>query len=200
MSSIIMPSLPYKEDALAPVISSKTIEFHYGKHEKAYFDKTVALIKGTEYENLSLVEIIRKTESNPNTASIFNNAAQAWNHVFFWDGLSPVGTSSPKGKILSMIEKDFTSFKVFKEQFIDAAVNTFGSGWVWLVLSEDKLSIQKTFNAGTPISNEKVKPILTIDVWEHAYYLDYQNKRQDYVASVIDLLLNWEIANDRLAE
>jgi len=193
-----MPALPYKEDALAPVISAKTVEFHYGKHQKAYFDKTAALIKGTEYENLPLTDIIRKAEKDSKAVSIFNNAAQAWNHVFFWEGLSPKGTSSPKGKILNLIEKDFSSFSVFKEKFTDAAVNTFGSGWVWLVLSGDKLEIQKTSNAATPISQGTAKPILTIDVWEHAYYLDYQNRRQDYVSAVIDSLLNWDIANERL--
>ncbi|MDR3424802.1 MAG: superoxide dismutase [Alphaproteobacteria bacterium] len=191
-----LPPLPFADDALSPVISANTIGFHYGKHHKAYVDNLNKLSDGTEFAALSLGEVIRKTAGQADKAGLFNNAAQAWNHAFFWESLSPKG-GKPSGKIADLIERDFGSYDKFKADFGAAAVTQFGSGWAWLVAEQGKLSVRKTGNAETPISGSAV-PLLTIDVWEHAYYLDYQNRRADYVAAVIDKLLNWDRANERL--
>jgi len=181
-----LPALPYAPDALEPVISANTISFHFGKHHQAYVNNLNNLIKGTKFENdFTLEQIIMEAEGG-----IFNNAAQVYNHTFYWESLGK-RNSVPKGKLLEAIERDFTSFDNFKELFSDAAVKVFGSGWAWLVMDvSGKLSIRQTSNAGNPLT-DGFMPILTCDVWEHAYYLDYQNKRPDYVKSFWDIV-DWE--------
>ncbi len=198
-SSLGLPPLPYKEDALEPVISRKTMEFHYGKHHKAYVDKTAELVKGTGLANVSFLEIMKQTAAAPDKTVLFNNAAQSWNHDFFWKSLMPGGGGKPEGEMAKLVEKSFGSFDNFKRDFANAAVTQFGSGWAWVVLDGDKLAVVKTSNAENPILKGQ-KPLLTIDVWEHAYYLDYQNRRADYANAVIDKLLNWNFAASGLAK
>jgi Fe-Mn family superoxide dismutase len=193
-----LPPLPYADDALAPVISANTMGFHYGKHHKAYVDNLNKLADGTEYAAMSLVEIIRATAGKSDKAPLFNNAGQIWNHTFFWESMKANGGGKPTGKIAAMIDSDLGGYDKFKTDFTQAAVTQFGSGWAWLVLDQGKLALRKTGNAETPISGSAV-PLLTIDVWEHAYYLDYQNRRADFAAAVIDKLVNWDRANERLA-
>ncbi len=193
----ILPPLPYADNALAPVISANTMSFHYGKHHKAYVDNLNKLCEGTDFAALSLVEIIKKTAGVADKSGFFNNAAQAWNHSFFWESLSPNGGGAPSGSIASLIDRDLGGYSKFKADFANAAVTQFGSGWAWLVLDNARLSIRKTSNADTPIAGQTL-PLLTIDVWEHAYYLDYQNKRADFVNALIDRLLDWNRANQRL--
>ena len=192
-SSIVLPPLPYAENALEPVITAKTLRFHYGKHHKAYVDNLNKLITGTDYSDLSLEEIIKGTAGRTERAAIFNNAAQIWNHTFYWNSLSPKGGGEPPAALKQKIEASFGSVDAFKKEFAAAAVSQFGSGWAWLVLEDDKLKVIKTANAEDPLTTGK-KPLLTIDVWEHAYYLDYQNRRPDYVNAVLDKLINWEFA------
>ena len=192
-SSIVLPPLPNAGNALEPVISAKTLSFHYGKHHKAYVDNLNKLISGTDYSEMSLEEIIRGTVGRPERAAIFNNAAQIWNHTFYWNSLSPKGGGEPPAALKHKIEASFGSVDAFKKEFAAAAVSQFGSGWAWLILEDGKLKVVKTFNAETPLTTGK-KPLLTIDVWEHAYYLDYQNRRPDYVNAVLDKLINWEFA------
>jgi len=192
-NQIMQPPLPYAENALEPVISANTISFHYGKHHKAYVDNLNKLIAETEFEGLTLEEIIQKTAGKPEYAGIFNNAAQVWNHTFFWNSLSPRGGGKPSEVLMKKIEESFGSFDDFLKEFAEAANTQFGSGWAWLVLDGSKLKVMKTANAETPLTLG-VKPLLTIDVWEHAYYLDYQNKRPDFVAAVLEKLVNWEFA------
>ena len=192
-SSIVLPPLPYAENALEPVISAKTLSFHYGKHHKAYVDNLNKLITGTDYSDLSLEEIIKGTAGRTERAAIFNNAAQIWNHTFYWNSLSPKGGGEPPAALKQKIEASFGSVDAFKKEFAAAAVSQFGSGWAWLVLEDGKLKVVKTANAEDPLTTGK-KPLLTIDVWEHAYYLDYQNRRPDYVNAVLDKLINWEFA------
>ncbi len=182
--------LPYGMDALEPYISTTTMEYHYGKHHRTYVDNLNKLIKGTEFENMSLEKIILATAGKPEYAAIFNNAAQVWNHNFFWNSMSPNGGGKPKGELLKKIERDFGSYEKFREEFKNAAVSQFGSGWAWLVEDGDKLKIVKTSNAMTPIV-DKQKPIITIDVWEHAYYLDYQNRRPEFADAFLDHLVKW---------
>lgn len=180
-----LPALPYELNALAPNLSQETLEYHYGKHHKAYVDNLNKLVPGTEFEHMSLEEIIKKS-----SGGIFNNAAQVWNHTFYWNSLSPNGGGTPKGKVLEAIEKSFGSFEKFKEQFSQKAISQFGSGWAWLILNSDgSLEITSTGNADTPIREGK-KPILTCDVWEHAYYIDYRNQRPKYVEHFFELV-NW---------
>jgi superoxide dismutase, Fe-Mn family len=193
----ILPPLPYADDALAPVISANTMGFHYGKHHKTYVDNLNKLSKDTEFAALSLMEIIKKTAGVSDKAGIYNNAAQIWNHTFFWESMAPQHGGKPSGKIAGLIDRDLGGYDKFKTDFANAAVTQFGSGWAWLVAEKGKLSIRKTGNADTPISGS-ITPLLTIDVWEHAYYLDYQNRRADFVTAVIDKLLNWDQANERL--
>ncbi len=176
-SPVALPELPWAKDALAPIISANTIDFHYGKHHKAYVDKTLELIKGTEYENMSLEEIGMETFGKPEKKVLYNNAMQIWNHNYYWKGLAPVGTVKPSERLLKRIEKDFGSWEEFRKQLVQAGMTQFGSGWAWVVLEDDKLSVFKTPNADDAWSYSH-KPVLTLDVWEHAYYLDYQNKRQ----------------------
>jgi Fe-Mn family superoxide dismutase len=186
-----LPPLPYKPEALEPVISAKTIEFHYGKHHQAYVNNLNNLIQGTRFEDASLEEIIKEADGG-----IFNNGAQVWNHTFYWEGLGGNG-AAPTGKLMEKINKDFGTFDNFKQVFADAAAKLFGSGWAWLV--EDKegvLKIVQTSNAGNPL-RDGLKPLFTCDVWEHAYYLDFQNRRPDYVKAFWDIV-NWEKVAERL--
>jgi Fe-Mn family superoxide dismutase len=183
-----LPPLPYPKDALVPYISEETLEYHYGKHHNAYVTNLNKLIPGTEFESLSLEDIILKAKGG-----IFNNAAQVWNHTFYWHCLSPNGGGEPKGALAAAITKHFGSFATFKEQFTQAAITTFGSGWAWLV--QDKqggLKIISTSNAATPMT-EGLTALLTCDVWEHAYYIDYRNARPDYVGAFWSLV-NWDFA------
>lgn len=183
-----LPALPYALDALVPHISKETLEFHYGKHHQTYVTNLNNLIKGTEFENLSLEEIVKKS-----SAGIFNNSAQVWNHTFYWNSLSPNGGGAPTGKLADAINNSFGSFDKFKEEFTKTAVGTFGSGWAWLVKKSDgSLALVSTSNAATPLTTSDV-PLLTCDVWEHAYYVDYRNARPKYVEAFWNLV-NWEFA------
>jgi Fe-Mn family superoxide dismutase len=196
--AITLPPLPYKEDALEPYISKRTIEFHYGKHHRAYIDNTNQLAGAAGLGNLSLEEIIKKTAGSPDQVSIFNNAAQAWNHDFYWKSMLP-GAAKPNERLAKMIDASFGGYDNLNKEFQNAAVTQFGSGWAWLVLDQDKLKVTKTSNADNPLVHGQV-PLLTMDVWEHAYYLDYQNRRADYVKGVLDHLLNWEFAAANLPQ
>jgi len=193
-----LPALPYADNALAPVISANTLSFHYGKHHKTYVDNLNKLVAGTEYESATLEKIITDTAGKADKAGIFNNAAQIWNHTFYWNSLRGNGGGAPTGKLAQMIESDLGGFDNFKKEFAATTVSQFGSGWGWLAVEGGKLKIVKTGNAEVPFTKGQ-KPLLTIDVWEHAYYLDYQNRRPDYVNAVIDKLLNWEFAAENLA-
>jgi superoxide dismutase, Fe-Mn family len=195
---IELPPLPYAQDALAPVISAETLSFHYGKHHKAYVDNLNKLVAGTELADTPLEKVIAATAGKPDKAGVFNNAAQIWNHTFFWNSLKPNGGGAPTGAVAKGIEAAFGSFDNFKKEFANAAMTQFGSGWAWLVADKGTLKVVKTPNAETPLT-AGLTPLVTIDVWEHAYYLDYQNRRADFVAAVIDKLLNWEFANANLA-
>ena len=188
-----LPPLPYAMDALAPTISKETLEYHYGKHHQAYVTNLNNLIKGTEFENLALEDIVKKS-----TGGVFNNAAQVWNHTFYWNCLSPNGGGEPEGKLMDAIKAKFGSFDEFKKQFSQTAVTTFGSGWGWLVKNADgSVELMSTSNAGTPMTSGKTA-LLTCDVWEHAYYIDYRNRRPDYVAAFWNLV-NWEFVAKNFA-
>ena len=183
-----LPALPYALDALAPHISKETLEFHYGKHHRSYVTNLNKLIKGTEFENSSLEEIVKKS-----SAGIFNNAAQVWNHTFYWHSMAPKAGGEPKGALAAAISKKWGSFAAFKEAFTKSAVANFGSGWTWLVKKVDgSVDISNTGNAATPITGSD-KPLLTCDVWEHAYYIDYRNARPKYMEAFWNLV-NWEFA------
>lgn len=196
-ASFELPALPYKDDALAPIISANTIGFHYGKHHKGYVDKLNELAKGTEFESLPLEQVVLRSWKKKNTA-IFNNAAQIWNHNFYWNSMRPNGGGKPSGKLADAINASFGDFDKFKKALSETTISQFGTGWGWLVSDKKgKLSIVKTEDAELPLT-QGLKPLLTIDVWEHAYYLDYQNKRAAYVDAVIDKLLNWEFAAKNL--
>jgi Fe-Mn family superoxide dismutase len=188
-----LPPLPYAENALEPVITAKTLSFHYGKHHKGYVDNLNKLIAGTEYANLSLEKIIASTAGQPEKTAIFNNAAQTWNHTFYWNSLKPQGGGEPPAALKQRLEASFGSVDACKKELASVAVSQFGSGWVWLVLEGKGLKVVKTANADVPLTTG-MTPLLTIDVWEHAYYLDYQNRRADYVNAVLDTLINWEFA------
>ncbi len=190
---ITLPPLPYAEGALAPAISANTLGVHYGKHHKAYVDNLNKLVAGTELAEMPLEKIVAAAAGKQERAAIFNNAAQAWNHSFYWRCLKPHGGGEPPAALKRLIESSFGDLETCKKKLADAALAQFGSGWAWLVLDGGKLAVAKTGNADTPIASGK-KPILTIDVWEHAYYLDYQNRRADYVKAVIDTLIDWEFA------
>jgi Fe-Mn family superoxide dismutase len=189
----VLPPLPYAEDALAPVISAQTLSFHHGKHHKTYVDSLNNLIVDTEFEDEPLELIITATAGKADRAAIFNNAAQAWNHTFYWNSLAPKAASKPEGDLADKIGAAFGSLDSFKKEWARAAASVFGSGWAWLVVDGDEVKIAKTRNAEVPFTKGQV-PLLTIDVWEHSYYLDYQNRRADYLKAVIDKLLNWEFA------
>ncbi len=198
-TEIILPPLPYPENALEPYISAHTMSFHYGKHHKGYVDNTNKLIKDTDLANSSLEEIIIKTAGKSELASIFNNAAQVWNHNFYWNSMKPKGGGMPGEELTEHINQCFGSFDKFKEEFANAALTQFGSGWAWLVEEKGSLKVIKTGNADLPIVYG-MKPLLTIDVWEHAYYLDYQNRRKDYIIDFIEHLINWDFADKNLRE
>ena len=183
-----LPTLPYAKDALAPHISTETLDFHYGKHHQTYVTNLNNLVPGTEFENLSLEEIVMKS-----SGGVFNNAAQVWNHTFYWKSLSPNGGGEPTGELATAINTAFGSFEVFKEAFAKCAITTFGSGWAWLVKNADgSLALVSTSNAGCPLTTGQI-PLLTCDVWEHAYYIDYRNARPAYL-NAFWALVNWEFA------
>lgn len=182
--------LPYAIDALEPYMPQRTLEFHYGKHYKNYVDTLNKLIDGTEFENMSLEEIIKATYGKADKQAIFNNAGQALNHQMFWNSMSPLGGGQPKGKLMDMIVEQYGSYENFKQQLKNAAVTQFGSGWAWVVNDNGIIKIIKTANADTPVA-QGLKPLITIDVWEHAYYLDFQNRRADFVEGFLDNLVNW---------
>jgi superoxide dismutase, Fe-Mn family len=194
---ILLPPLPWDESALEPVISARTISFHYGKHHKTYVDTTKDLIEGTEYADMPLEEIISKVAGQKDKTKLFNNAAQVWNHTFFWQCLSPDGGGEPPSELKQKIEEAFGSVDDCKKELANMATTQFGSGWAWLVLDGDKLKAIQTPNAQLPLTMD-MKPLLTIDVWEHAYYLDYQNRRADFVNAVLDKLINWEFALENM--
>jgi superoxide dismutase, Fe-Mn family len=190
--------LPYADNALEPVISANTISFHHAKHHQTYITNLNKLVEGTPMAAMSLEEIVKSVAGDPAKAPIFNNAAQVWNHDFFWNSLTPNGGGKPTGKIGELIESSFGGYDKFKTDFAATTVGQFGSGWGWLCYEGGKLTIRKTGNAETPLTVAGVKPLLTIDVWEHAYYLDHQNRRPDFVGAVIDKLLNWKFAEANL--
>ena len=187
-----LPALPYAPDALAPHISAETLEFHHGKHHKAYVDKLNELIAGTEHESKSLEEIIKSSDG-----VLFNQAGQHWNHSFYWNCMSPSGGGEPGGELGDKIGSAFGSYDTFAEEFTAAAMGQFGSGWAWLVDTGSGLAIQKTPNADLPL-NHDTKALLTIDVWEHAYYVDFRNRRPDYVDTFLAHLVNWDFVNENL--
>ena len=192
-----LPPLPYADNALEPVISANTISFHYGKHHRTYVDNLNNLVKGTEFEGAALEKIIAETAGKADRAALFNNAAQIWNHTFYWHSMRANGGGKPTGKVAQMIEASFGGYDNFRKELSATTVSQFGSGWGWLVVDGGALKVVKTGNAEVPFTKGQ-KPLLTIDVWEHAYYLDHQNKRAAYVDAVIDRLLNWEFANQNL--
>jgi len=193
------PPLPFAYDALAPHMSAETLRLHHDKHQKAYFDKLCGLVEGTELADIELETIIASTAKarGAKEKAIFNNAAQVWNHSFFWQSMTPVG-GAPPSDLAERFERDFGGFAEFREKFAEAAVNLFGSGWVWLAHRKGKLEIIALPNAGTPIADGASRPLLTLDVWEHAYYVDYRNRRDQFVHAFLDNLANWEFAAGRL--
>lgn len=193
----VLPALPYAENALEPVISAKTLSFHYSKHHKGYVDNLNRLVTGTEFAELSLEKIITQTAGKADKAAIFNNAAQIWNHTFYWNSLRANGGGEPPAALKQKIEAAFGSVEALKKALATAATSQFGSGWAWLVLENNTLKVAKTGNAEVPFTSG-AKPLLTLDVWEHAYYLDYQNRRADYVNAVLDKLINWSFAAENL--
>lgn len=195
-----LPDLPYAKDALAPHISADTLTFHHDKHHQAYVTNLNNLVKDSPFANMSLEEVIKASAGDDQRAGVFNNAAQVWNHTFFWHCMTPKsGGGKPTGEVLKRIEKDFGSFDQFKETFKTTAVSQFGSGWGWLVLDGGTLKIMKTANADLPMAHGKTA-LLTVDVWEHAYYLDYQNRRPDFVSAFMDHLVNWDFVAENLGK
>ena len=195
--AIDLPELPFAQDALEPHISARTLEFHYGKHHNAYVQKTNGLIEGTDLEGADLETIIKKTVWDDTQRGLFNNAAQVWNHSFYWQCMKPGGGGPPSGRVAEMIDSDMGGYDKFVEAFKNAGATQFGSGWAWLVEKEGRLGVIKTANADTPIA-QGLEPLLTADVWEHAYYLDYQNRRPDYLTAFVDNLINWDFVNSCL--
>jgi superoxide dismutase, Fe-Mn family len=195
----VLPPLPYADSALAPVISSQTIGFHYGKHHKAYLDNLNKMVADSPMADMTLEQVIKATAGAADKAGIFNNAAQVWNHTFYWNGLRANGGGTPGKELLARIEKDLGGYDALRKELFTAATTQFGSGWAWLVDDAGKLKVVKTGNADNPMIRG-LKPLLTIDVWEHAYYLDYQNRRADYVNAVLDKLINWEFVAANLAK
>lgn len=196
---IELPPLPYAKDALAPHISAETLGFHHGKHHKTYVETANKLIKGSEFETLPLEEIIRRSAGKAEHRKIFNNAGQAWNHNFYWQSMAPKGGGKPSGKLAEKIDADFGSFDKFRELFQQEGAAQFGSGWVWLTLAGGKLKVLPTANADNPLTRGEV-PLLVSDVWEHAYYLDYQNRRPDYLSAFMEHVANWAFAERNFAE
>ena len=188
-----LPPLPYAEDALAPHMSAETLEYHYGKHHKTYVEKLNAAVDGTPDADASLEDIIKKADGG-----LFNNAAQTWNHTFFWNGLSPSGGGKPSGAVAGRIDSDLGGYDDFRKQLTEAATGQFGSGWAWLVEDGGKLSVMNTANADLPLKHGATA-LWTIDVWEHAYYIDYRNARPKYIDAVLDNLINWDFVNQNLS-
>lgn len=196
--AISLPDLPYDRGALSPHISENTLDYHYGKHHAAYVTNLNKLIDGTDLNSASLEEIVQNVAGDGSKVGVFNNAAQVWNHTFYWNSMKPNGGGEPSGEVASLIEKDFGSFESFSEQFKTAGATQFGSGWAWLVLTNGKLEVRKTANADTPLTESGVTPLLTMDVWEHAYYLDYQNARPTYMDVFLKDLVSWDFVNQNL--
>ena len=196
--SFTLPKLPYEESALEPVISSRTLSFHHGKHHAGYVAKLNELVEGTPFVGRPLDEVVKRSAKDPKAKLIFNNAAQAWNHAFYWRSMRPMGDGIPGSLLASAIKRDFGGLMEFRTAFTKAAAGEFGSGWAWLVADKDGiLKIATTDDVDTPIVRGE-KPLLVIDVWEHAYYLDYQNRRPDYISACLDKLANWEFAEKNL--
>lgn len=194
-----LPELPYGRGDLAPHISEETLNFHYGKHHQAYVTNLNGLIEGTGHAKATLEEIINTAAGDTSKAGLFNNAAQVWNHTFYWHSMKPGGGGKPTGKVAEMIDRDLGGYDQFVKDFKAAGGGQFGSGWAWLVEKDGKLAITKTPNAETPLTEAGVTPVLTMDVWEHAYYLDYQNSRPNYMDAFLNDLVNWDFANKNLA-
>jgi Fe-Mn family superoxide dismutase len=194
---ISLPNLPFDKNALAPYISEQTLDFHHGKHHSTYVTNVNKLIDNSEFANEDLEGIIKKTAKEPTLSGIFNNAAQVWNHTFYWSCMKPGGGGPATGPIAERIKAGFGGYESFAEQFKNAGLTQFGSGWAWLVLKNSHLEIMKTGNADTPLAHG-IKALLTVDVWEHAYYLDYQNRRGDYLAAFMEHLVNWDFVNSQL--
>lgn len=195
-----LPPLPYSRDALSPHVSEETLNFHYGKHHQAYVNNLNKLIEGTDHADAPLEKIIMDASGDSSKAGLFNNAAQVWNHTFYWHSMKPGGGGKPTGAIAKKIDEDFGSYEKFAEEFKAAGGGQFGSGWAWLVLKDGKLGIRKTPNAETPLTEAGATPLLTMDVWEHAYYLDYQNSRPNYMDAFLENLVNWDFVNQNLAD
>jgi Fe-Mn family superoxide dismutase len=194
-----LPALPYEKNALEPHMSANTFDFHHGKHHNTYIVNLNGMLDGSNLADASLEDIIKATAGDPAKAGMFNNAAQVWNHTFFWNSMKPNGGGAPTGELAAKIDSDLGGFDAFKDAFKAAGATQFGSGWAWLVVGDGgKLEVVKTPNAETPLTQGKT-PLLTCDVWEHAYYLDYQNRRPDFLASFLDNLANWDFAAENLA-
>ncbi len=195
-----LPELPYAYDALDPYMSAETLEFHHDKHHAAYASKAADLITGSGLEGKSLEDIVYASFQDPSKSALFNNAGQHWNHLQFWQSMKPKGGGVPPGKIMAKIDEDFGSFEAFRGKFIEAGIGQFGSGWCWLAMDPQtgRLEIMKTLNAESPIAHGKT-PLLTCDVWEHSYYLDYRNARPKYLEAFVDHLVNWEYVEELLA-
>ncbi|OZB14283.1 MAG: superoxide dismutase [Fe] [Hyphomonas sp. 34-62-18] len=195
-----LPELPYARNALAPHISEETLNFHYGKHHQAYVTNLNGLVEGTDLAGKSLEEVIKISAADKSKAGIFNNSAQVWNHTFYWHSMKPNGGGKPHGKVADLIERDLGGYDNFVKEFKQAGATQFGSGWAWLSYKGGKLVISKTPNAETPLTEEGTTPLMTMDVWEHAYYLDYQNRRPDYIDTFLNSLVNWDFVNQNLAD
>jgi Fe-Mn family superoxide dismutase len=195
-----LPKLPFAEDALQPTISARTVALHYGKHHRQYFAKLDELVRDTPYAGMSLEEIVRRTsgQGSAEEKKIFNNAGQAWNHVAYWDQMVPGGAKEPQGKLMEDINREFESFQRFKDMFADASEAVFGTGWVWLTRRNGRLAIVGYNDAASPMAFGHV-PVMGVDVWEHAYYLDYENRRREHVKAVLDKLINWDVVAGRLS-
>lgn len=195
-----LPDLPYAKDALLPHISPETLDFHYGKHHQAYVTNLNGLLAGTPHENAPLEAVIKDSAGDKAKAGIFNNSAQIWNHTFYWHSMKPSGGGKPYGKVAELIDRDLGGYDNFVKEFKQAAATQFGSGWAWLSYKDGKLVISKTPNAETPLTEAGTTPLLTIDVWEHAYYIDFRNRRPDYIDTFLNSLVNWDFANQNLAD
>jgi Fe-Mn family superoxide dismutase len=196
-ATLELPALPYAQNALEPHISANTLSYHYGKHHKGYYDKVNTLVQGTPLAGKPLDAIVKESAKNKAQQKLFNSAAQAWNHNFYWQSMKAKGGGAPSGELATRIDKDFGSYDAFKTQFIQIGSDHFSNGWVWLVLEKNKLKLIDTHDADTPVVHG-VKPLLVSDVWEHAYYLDYKNLRKDYLTAFVDHLLNWEFVGQNL--
>ena len=197
--AVTLPSLPYAEDALAPHVSAQTLQFHHGKHHKKYVDTTNSKIEGTALNDASVEEIVVEARKNDDTG-LYNNSAQVWNHTFFWNCMAPNGGGKPTGAVAEAIDKDLGGYDKFKDDFAAAAASQFGSGWAWLVAKDGKLMIDNSPNAVNFLHDKSATHLLTLDVWEHAYYLDYQNARPAFIDAFLDNLVNWEFVNQNLAK